>query len=145
MIRSRNFRCRRWPTVVSMPNSFHRRLHLPIGRIAGAFAVIAVSSVAVACSNVLPRTELITESPWDSFGEAKAAFDAIKPGKTTSTALGGCSGIIHEMTKMMAADSPTTSRPIVQLSKTFPGRDFTHAENRCRIALLSGSATVFFL
>ncbi|WP_136515357.1 hypothetical protein [Geomonas edaphica] len=37
----------------------------------------------VGCSNLLPRTKAITESPWQEYEAAKASFDSIVVGKTT--------------------------------------------------------------
>ena len=35
------------------------------------------------CSSLLPRSEAVTTSPWQSYGEAQRAFDRIQPGRTT--------------------------------------------------------------
>jgi hypothetical protein len=45
---------------------------------------IAAAAVAIAgCSTLLPRSEAITDSPWQSFEEAQRTFDQIIPHQTT--------------------------------------------------------------
>ncbi len=45
---------------------------------------IAVAAAVIAgCSALLPRSEAITDSPWQSFEEAQRAFEQIVPHKTT--------------------------------------------------------------
>lgn len=43
---------------------------------------VAVATIA-ACSALLPRSETLTDSPWQSFEEAQRTFDQIIPHKTT--------------------------------------------------------------
>lgn len=46
--------------------------------------VIALAaSVMVACSAMLPRSETVTETPWESFDDAQKVFDKITPYQTT--------------------------------------------------------------
>jgi len=47
-----------------------------------AFIAAAAAAIA-ACSTLLPHTEALTDSPWQSFEEAQRAFDQIIPHKTT--------------------------------------------------------------
>ena len=47
-----------------------------------AISILAVVALA-ACSNMLPRGEQLTYSPWQSFAEAQQAFDRIVPHQTT--------------------------------------------------------------
>jgi hypothetical protein len=50
--------------------------------------LIAVLLVATsACSTLLPRSEALTDSPWQSFEVARQAFDQIIPHKTTGADL----------------------------------------------------------
>lgn len=51
------------------------------------FANIFWLSTVVGCTTLLPRSEQMTESPWQSYQEAQRAFDTIVPGKTTRQAL----------------------------------------------------------
>ena len=46
-------------------------------------AVMALVIAIAACSSLLPRSEALTDSPWQSFEEAQRAFDEIIPHKTT--------------------------------------------------------------
>ncbi len=46
-------------------------------------ALILVAAAVAGCSNLLPRGEQLTYSPWNSFGEAQATFDKIEPHRTT--------------------------------------------------------------
>ncbi len=46
-------------------------------------AVVAVVMAIAACSALLPRSEALTDSPWQSFEEAQRVFDQIVPHKTT--------------------------------------------------------------
>jgi hypothetical protein len=39
------------------------------------------------CSNMLPSVKTTTDSPWEDFSQAKAAFDQIVPNKTTTLEL----------------------------------------------------------
>ena len=47
----------------------------------------AVLMAMAACSTLLPRSEALTDSPWQSFEEAQRTFDQITPHKTTVTDL----------------------------------------------------------
>ena len=55
--------------------------------IAQRFLIATVVTAIGACSALLPHSETITESPWQSFEEAQRAFDQIIPHKTTVTDL----------------------------------------------------------
>jgi len=44
--------------------------------------VVLVAGLA-ACGTLLPRSEAVTDSPWQSFEDAQRAFDQIVPHKTT--------------------------------------------------------------
>lgn len=56
------------------------------GRIRSLGAVILVLPAMAACG-VLPTTVETAESPWESFEDAKAAYDAIAPAQTTKAEL----------------------------------------------------------
>lgn len=45
--------------------------------------LLAMGVLLAACENALPKAKEITASPWDSFDQAKAAYDRIVPGETT--------------------------------------------------------------
>jgi hypothetical protein len=51
--------------------------------------LVAVSGVALcaACSSMLPTSQETAKSPWNSFEEAKAAYDSIVPSETTAEEL----------------------------------------------------------
>jgi hypothetical protein len=51
--------------------------------IAQRFLIAAVVVTITACSTLLPRSETITDSPWQSFEEAQQVFDQIIIHKTT--------------------------------------------------------------
>jgi hypothetical protein len=51
--------------------------------IARRFLIAAAIASAAACSTLLPRSEALTESPWQSFEEAQRTFDEIIVHKTT--------------------------------------------------------------
>lgn len=51
------------------------------------FFFAAVVVVLAACSMLLPRSEVVTESPWQSFEEAQRIFDQIILHKTTAADL----------------------------------------------------------
>jgi hypothetical protein len=56
----------------------------PIGfghglRFAGIFSLCAIAG----CASLLPRSEEMTESPWQSYQEAQRTFDAVIPGQST--------------------------------------------------------------
>ena len=46
-------------------------------------ASVLLAAALAACSNMLPRGEQLTYSPWQSFAEAQQAFDRIVPHQTT--------------------------------------------------------------
>ncbi len=46
------------------------------------FSSLLLSLLGCSSANLLPSTTTTTESPWQSFSEAKASFDRIIPGKT---------------------------------------------------------------
>ena len=51
--------------------------------IAQRFVIAVVVAAISACGTLLPRSEAITDSPWQSFEEAQRAFDQIILHKTT--------------------------------------------------------------
>ena len=53
------------------------------GLVAALLALVLLPS----CSSLLPSAVQITESQWHSYDQARAAFDAIKPGSTTQAEL----------------------------------------------------------
>lgn len=55
--------------------------------IAQRFLVAVVVAVSAACSTLLPRSEALTDSPWQSFEEAQRTFDQIIVHKTTAADL----------------------------------------------------------
>jgi hypothetical protein len=46
-------------------------------------AVILAACILSGCASMLPRAEMVSTSPWQSFQEARETFDKIVPGKTT--------------------------------------------------------------
>lgn len=56
-----------------------RRSHWPVLSSTLVFTAFFI----VSCGGALPRSEKTMKSPWDSFAEAKAAYDKILPGQTT--------------------------------------------------------------
>lgn len=67
------------------PRHFKRARRL--GAAVRIFAAFAGLGLSVACSSVLPTSRETAESPWDSFEEAKAAYDSIVPSQTTEEEL----------------------------------------------------------
>lgn len=53
------------------------------------FLMLIVAFVLSACSSLLPSVKTVTYSPWESFDDAKVAFDKIVLNKTTITELKG--------------------------------------------------------
>lgn len=51
--------------------------------IARRFLIAAVVAASTACSTLLPRSETVTDSPWQSFEQAQRVFDQIIVHKTT--------------------------------------------------------------
>jgi hypothetical protein len=51
--------------------------------IAQRFLIAVVAAASTACSTLLPRSEALTDSPWQSFEQAQGAFDQIILHKTT--------------------------------------------------------------
>jgi len=49
--------------------------------------ICAASLLLAGCSSLLPSAVQVTESQWNDYNEARAAFDAIKPGATTQAEL----------------------------------------------------------
>ena len=47
-------------------------------------AALAGLGICVACNSLLPTSRETVESPWESFDEAKAAYDSIVPMETTT-------------------------------------------------------------
>jgi hypothetical protein len=43
----------------------------------------ALAALLCGCGALLPRSEIVTESPWRNFSEAQAVFERIVPGVTT--------------------------------------------------------------
>lgn len=62
---------------------------LPCGWFAGcgqgiaAIALVTMMALSGCGSGPLPRSEIVTRSPWKTFDEAKAAYDQVTPGVTT--------------------------------------------------------------
>jgi len=50
-------------------------------------ALLALSLASIACESALPHQETRVTSPWSSFEKAKADFDQIEPGSTTTKQL----------------------------------------------------------
>lgn len=50
-------------------------------------ALLLAASILGACADLLPRSKTEVEATWNSFEEAKAAIDAIKPHNTTTADL----------------------------------------------------------
>jgi hypothetical protein len=53
-------------------------------RLAGALTISMTVWLAAGCTNMLPRSQEITASPWQSYREAQQVFDLIVPGQTTA-------------------------------------------------------------
>ena len=53
-------------------------------KIAVIILLLILCILVSGCSSLLPSTRKDTKSPWNSYEEAKAAFDQIVPYKTTS-------------------------------------------------------------
>ncbi|TSA41479.1 MAG: hypothetical protein D4R58_01435 [Betaproteobacteria bacterium] len=51
--------------------------------IAQRFLIAVVIAASAACSTLLPRSEALTDSPWQTFEEAQRAFDQVILHKTT--------------------------------------------------------------
>lgn len=51
------------------------------------WSIVAVAIGIAGCSALLPRSEALTDSPWQSFEEAQRTFDQIVPHKTTAADL----------------------------------------------------------
>jgi hypothetical protein len=51
--------------------------------------VIALLFSLTGCSTLLPSAKAVTQSPWETYADAKAAFDRIEVGKTTVDELKG--------------------------------------------------------
>jgi hypothetical protein len=66
-----------------MVNTRNLRIASAAPAIARRFCIAAVVMAIGACSTLLPHSEAITDSPWQSFEEAQRAFDQINPHKTT--------------------------------------------------------------
>jgi hypothetical protein len=59
-----------------------------MNRNTGTAAVLVVLlGVLVACESALPYRRTVVESPWQTFGEAKASFDQIAPNQTKTADL----------------------------------------------------------
>jgi hypothetical protein len=50
-------------------------------------SLLAAAWFSLGCESALPHTRTVTDSPWEHFNEAQAAFDSIEVGKTTATDL----------------------------------------------------------
>jgi hypothetical protein len=53
------------------------------GRPTGALTLCVSVWLLAGCTSLLPRSQESTPSPWETYGEAQAAFDKIVPGHTT--------------------------------------------------------------
>ena len=60
-----------------------RNLHIATGAPAIALLIGALVMAIVGCSALLPRSEALIVSPWQSFEEAQRAFNEIIPHRTT--------------------------------------------------------------
>lgn len=49
------------------------------------FCILIVAITMSGCGSMLPSSKLTYKSPWDSFEDAKSAFDKITPYQTTTT------------------------------------------------------------
>lgn len=56
---------------------------MPRWRAARRLPIAVLAAVIAGCSTLLPRSEALTDSPWQSFEEAQRAFEQIVPHKTT--------------------------------------------------------------
>ncbi len=56
---------------------------MPRGRAARRIPIAVAAAVIAGCSTLLPRSEALTYSPWQSFEDAQRAFEQIVPHKTT--------------------------------------------------------------
>lgn len=54
---------------------------------AKGFCAALLLLLVCGCGSLLPRSEAVTTSPWQSYGEAQRAFDRIEPGRTTAAEL----------------------------------------------------------
>src|SRR5574340_1660371 len=50
-----------------------------MGRLAASFLLVFLAG----CGSLLPRAEVVTESPWQSFQDVQQVFDKIVPYQTT--------------------------------------------------------------
>ena len=66
-----------------MVNARKLRIASAAPAIAHRLLIAAVFTAVAGCSALLPRSEALTISPWQSFEEAQRAFDEIIPHKTT--------------------------------------------------------------
>lgn len=64
-------------------HEFQHPIPYIVPAIAKLFLIALVVAVIPACGTLLPRSEVITDSPWQSFEEAQRAFDQIILHKTT--------------------------------------------------------------
>jgi hypothetical protein len=53
-------------------------------RPAGPLTLLAALCLLGGCSSLLPRSQEVTASPWESYREAQQTFDQIIPGETTA-------------------------------------------------------------
>ena len=53
----------------------------------GLRAAMGAALASSGCSSLLPKSTVVTESPWQTYKEAQAIFDRIEPYKTTSADL----------------------------------------------------------
>jgi len=53
-----------------------------------AVLIAAIALFGSGCSTILPRTETLTKSRWNSYAEAQAAFERVVPNETGTNALG---------------------------------------------------------
>lgn len=56
-------------------------------RPAGALTWCVTLCLLAGCSSLLPKSQEVTASPWQTYREAQRTFDLIVPGKTTSAEL----------------------------------------------------------
>lgn len=60
---------------------------MKFGRLKTVLLIFVVFSLP-ACSSILPREDVETQSPWQSYEEAEKSFEQIKPGETLVEDLG---------------------------------------------------------
>ena len=79
---------RRFPEGIGCAQAFARlRRHAVRWATSGLHAAMGAALVSSGCSGLLPKSTVVTESPWQTYKEAQEVFDRIQPYKTTSADL----------------------------------------------------------